>query len=216
VEPEPVSLSASEVERAGGAPAGPGLVRSELVPPTPDTESGLVLAQMQREQQAPAVAEPQPRTYTVAANDSLRKIARKVYGPENEKEYQRIFEANRNVLGDRAVIHPGQVLVIPPLDGPGSLARVAAADSTGPDSRTRYVEMDMDQLGSRFGAEAAQGTPPPGRTYVVRKGDSLTGIARQMLNDGSRSAVVRIYNANREKLSSPNVLPVGVELQIPG
>ena len=89
-------------------------------------------------------------------------------------------------------------------------------DSTGPDSRTRYVEMDLDQLGRRFGTEATQRTAPSGRRYVVRKGDSLTGIARQMLNDGSRSAVMKIYNANREKLSSPNILPVGVELQIPG
>lgn len=57
---------------------------------------------------APAVA---PRTYTVAAGDSLSKIASKFYGDGNK--WKRIFEANRDTVKNPDLIHPGQVLKIP-------------------------------------------------------------------------------------------------------
>jgi nucleoid-associated protein YgaU len=52
-----------------------------------------------------------PRTYTVAAGDSLSKIAKKLYGDANK--WKRIFEANRDILKNPDLIHPGQVLKIP-------------------------------------------------------------------------------------------------------
>ena len=57
---------------------------------------------------APAAA---PRTYTVAAGDSLSKIAKKFYGDGNK--WKRIFEANRDTVKNPDLIHPGQVLKIP-------------------------------------------------------------------------------------------------------
>jgi len=51
--------------------------------------------------------------------------------------------------------------------------------------------------------------------YVVRKGDTLRQIARQTLQDDSRQAVLRIYNANRGKLANPDSLEIGQELRIP-
>jgi len=51
------------------------------------------------------------RTYTVAAGDSLSKIAKNFYG--NANQYMKIFEANRDKLSDPDKIKPGQVLVIP-------------------------------------------------------------------------------------------------------
>jgi nucleoid-associated protein YgaU len=56
-------------------------------------------------------APPAPRTYTVAAGDSLSKIAKKLYGDANQ--WNRIFEANRDILKNPDLIHPGQVLKIP-------------------------------------------------------------------------------------------------------
>jgi nucleoid-associated protein YgaU len=49
--------------------------------------------------------------WEVKAGDSLSKIAKSAY--DNTNEYMRIFEANRNILTDPNVIHPGQKLVIP-------------------------------------------------------------------------------------------------------
>ena len=49
--------------------------------------------------------------WEVKAGDSLSKIAKSAY--DNAGEYMRIFEANKNILTDPNVIHPGQKLVIP-------------------------------------------------------------------------------------------------------
>jgi nucleoid-associated protein YgaU len=54
---------------------------------------------------------PQQQVYTVAAGDSLSKIAKQFYG--NANEYMKIFNANRDKLNDPNAIKPGQQLVIP-------------------------------------------------------------------------------------------------------
>jgi nucleoid-associated protein YgaU len=52
------------------------------------------------------------KVYVVVAGDSLSKIARREYG--NAKEWNRIFEANKDILKDPDKIYPGQKLKIPP------------------------------------------------------------------------------------------------------
>lgn len=52
------------------------------------------------------------RTYTVVSGDSLSKIARQFYGSANR--WPEIFDANRDQLSNPDLIHPGQVLRIPP------------------------------------------------------------------------------------------------------
>jgi len=54
---------------------------------------------------------PTQQTYTVAAGDSLSKIAKHFYG--NASEYMKIYEANRDKLNDPNAIKVGQQLVIP-------------------------------------------------------------------------------------------------------
>lgn len=51
------------------------------------------------------------RTYTVKPGDTLSAIAKEHLGDANK--YQKIFEANRDVLSDPDRIKPGQVLKIP-------------------------------------------------------------------------------------------------------
>lgn len=51
--------------------------------------------------------------HTVTSGESLSKIAKHYYG--NAMKYNAIFEANRNLLSNPDVIHPGQELVIPHL-----------------------------------------------------------------------------------------------------
>jgi nucleoid-associated protein YgaU len=58
----------------------------------------------------PSIA-PKQQVYTVAAGDSLSKIAKQFYG--NANEYMKIFEANRDKLNDPNTIKIGQQLVIP-------------------------------------------------------------------------------------------------------
>ena len=55
---------------------------------------------------------PAPSSYVVKSGDSLSKIARRIYG--DAKRWTRIYEANRQLIGDNPdLIHPGQNLVIP-------------------------------------------------------------------------------------------------------
>lgn len=65
---------------------------------------------------AGAEATPAAQTYTVAKGDSLSKIAKQVYGSANR--WHAIFNANRDQLDDPDKIFPGQVLKLPPGDGP--------------------------------------------------------------------------------------------------
>jgi hypothetical protein len=51
------------------------------------------------------------------------------------------------------------------------------------------------------------------RTHVVVDGDSLERLAGRYLDDSSRAN--EIYEANRELLASPDLLPIGAELVIP-
>jgi LysM repeat protein len=49
--------------------------------------------------------------WEVRSGDSLSKIAKTVY--DDGKKYMKIFDANKSVLKDPNVIHPGQKLTIP-------------------------------------------------------------------------------------------------------
>ncbi|NNE65212.1 MAG: LysM peptidoglycan-binding domain-containing protein [Pyrinomonadaceae bacterium] len=58
-----------------------------------------------------------------------------------------------------------------------------------------------------------QRTDGPSRTYVVQPGDTLGRISFKFY--GTTSRYMDIYNANRDKLSSPSSIKVGQELVIP-
>ena len=49
--------------------------------------------------------------YTIQSGDTLSKIAKEKYGDPNA--YNKIFEANREVIGDPDKIYPGQQIRIP-------------------------------------------------------------------------------------------------------
>ena len=53
-----------------------------------------------------------PRMYTVVAGDSLSKIAKRVYG--DSSKWHAIFDANRDKIKNPDLIHPGEVLTLPP------------------------------------------------------------------------------------------------------
>jgi hypothetical protein len=58
--------------------------------------------------------------------------------------------------------------------------------------------------------------PPPGNQfdeYTIRYGDTLSGIADRML--GSPSRYTDIYNANKDRMASPDRLQVGAAIRIP-
>jgi len=58
-----------------------------------------------------ATAAPSSTYYTIESGDTLSKIAKEHYGDPNA--YNKIFEANREVIGDPDKIYPGQRIRIP-------------------------------------------------------------------------------------------------------
>jgi hypothetical protein len=56
-------------------------------------------------------------------------------------------------------------------------------------------------------------TPPPPRIYTVKPGDTLRSIAARFLGDERRWRI--IFQANRDKISNPDIIRPGMELVIP-
>lgn len=54
---------------------------------------------------------------------------------------------------------------------------------------------------------------PQQKSYTIKKGDCLWSIAKSVYGDGSR--YMDIYNANKDKISNPRLINVGVVLTIP-
>jgi LysM repeat protein len=80
--------------------------------PGPAVAAGAVVAPAPVQAPAPAAqASTGERIHVVAAGESLSAIAKKYYG--NANEYMKIFDANKDILKNPDVIHPGQKLRIP-------------------------------------------------------------------------------------------------------
>jgi nucleoid-associated protein YgaU len=63
------------------------------------------------------------------------------------------------------------------------------------------------------GAGDGPATAPPAQIHKVADGDTLRALAHRYLGNADRSG--EIYEANRDVLPNPEVLPIGVELKIP-
>ena len=79
------------------------------------------------------------------------------------------------------------------------------AIKTIPDWRNEVVA-DIKVTGG--GAAAA-----PAKTYTVKSGDTLSKIAKQHLGDAN--AYMKIFEANRDQLSNPDLIKPGQVLKIP-
>ena len=62
-------------------------------------------------------------------------------------------------------------------------------------------------------AAAVGGAPTGGQTYTVKSGDTLSKISQQFY--GSANEYMRIFYANRDKLSDPDKIQAGQQLIIP-
>lgn len=117
----------------------------------------------------------------------------------------------------------GQELTIPPLNsddgarGDRSASGTAGAVRAPGRSNGRYVAVSLGDLpGALSGIRRRPEPAALARTYVVRRGDNLTSIARRLMRDDSRAAVRRLFEANRSILPSRDRLQVGMELKVPG
>jgi nucleoid-associated protein YgaU len=70
------------------------------------------------------------------------------------------------------------------------------------------VQSSSSSVPDATGADAAQGGK-----YTVRKGDTLSAIAKREYGDAN--AWRRIYDANRDQLDNPDLIHPGQELTLP-
>jgi nucleoid-associated protein YgaU len=62
-------------------------------------------------------------------------------------------------------------------------------------------------------AGAAAGAAAAAKSYTVKPGDTLSGIAKAQLGDAN--AYMKIFEANRDQLSDPNKIKPGQVLRLP-
>jgi nucleoid-associated protein YgaU len=67
--------------------------------------------------------------------------------------------------------------------------------------------------GSSFAAAAPVGSPSEALRHKIVDGDTLTGLAERYL--GSSNRYLELYELNRDKLTSPDLLPIGAEIKVP-
>lgn len=70
------------------------------------------------------------------------------------------------------------------------------------------IVADIKVVGGGDGAAASGG-----KTYTVKPGDTLSGIAKSQLGDAN--AYTKIFEANRDQLSDPNLIKPGQVLKMP-
>lgn len=151
--------------------------------------------------------------YTIVASDTLIKIARKIYGEDNWRQYKKIYEANKDKLAsESANLTVGDKLIIP---APDIRPTVAPSESNRSDVR----RMSRDELVEymRGTGSAERGAPPAASrgSYTTQRGDSLSSVARKKLGNDKPETLKKLFEANRDKLSSPDQMKVGLALMIP-
>jgi nucleoid-associated protein YgaU len=155
-------------------------------------------------------------------------------GPQREPTLS--AASDRLVLRDRAA--PGEGLA-PPLSStkpvgtaegaPKSPQRLAAEELRGSSTIVAPVKPETrgdlprtpataDDADPHWGTSMNLGVPSgkvaaKPRRHKIADGDTLAGLAERYL--GSRDRYLEIFEANRDVLSSPELLPIGVTLKIP-
>ncbi|MGH9756050.1 MAG: LysM peptidoglycan-binding domain-containing protein [Blastocatellia bacterium] len=81
------------------------------------------------------------------------------------------------------------------------------------DPTSSDITVDITVEAPQHRAAAAGGASTGGQSYTVKSGDTLSKISQQFY--GSGSEYMRIFYANRDKLSDPNKIQVGQQLIIP-
>lgn len=90
--------------------------------------------------------------------------------------------------------------------------QIKAADSSYGDL-TCDLTVDSSLPQPQAAAAAAAGSSSGARTYQVQPGDTLSKIAKEVY--GNANDYNRIFEANRDKLESPDKIRAGQELVIP-
>lgn len=123
--------------------------------------------------------------HTIRKSDSLPSLAMKYYGTTDKEYINRIREKNPALK--YGGFKEGVKLIIPPTDE--MIANASQSVAT------------------------VESTPNTEQYYTVQSGDTLSRIAKKIYRNQGRWRA--IYQANRDTMSSPNQLRIGMKLRLP-
>lgn len=167
---------------------------------------------------APVASE---RWHSVANGESLYSIAARYYGHGNH--WKKLAEANKDRIkndqvrvGVRLRVPDNRSLGLPEVPsarGSGRNAQTPRSASGGTPARTPTPVPNRDQAGDKANAKPPASSTPgaSGRTYTVKKGDSLGTIAQRELGTMKRASEIVTLN----KLKNANAIYVGQTLRLP-
>ena len=115
---------------------------------------------------------------------------------------------------DRYRIRPGDTLFDIAVSRYGDSTYVQDILRKNPGLRPEALGVgDEIVLPPRRGESPGQPAEEPPRFYVVRRGETLIGIARRLYGDSAM--YVKIFEANRDQLRSPESVREGIRLRLP-
>lgn len=181
--------------------------RTAVPAPPPEPEPALPLVVVPpKPVEVTGVVPPKFTTYTVQRGDtSLEVIARKLLG------HARYAEAisRSNPLVPPTKLIPGRTVLKIPVDPENIQGRVVTVKTTD----------DQVPEGLRDSARPVP-TPGPGSSWpmqesvhTVKSGETLSSIAKQYYS--APNGYLKLYEANKDKLRSPDELKVGMQLRVP-
>lgn len=165
--------------------------RQTSVQPTAETAPTPIPGQIQTGETSSAMVS----RYTVAQGDYLWKIAKDHYGTG----YAWPQLAKVNNLTPPYILSPGQEINLPRVEDLDLPAFVAD-----------QITQDQPQVSPDTSTTQSPATPSQ---YTTAQGDNLWKIAQDHYGDGY--AWTRIWQANRDIISDPNLLLVGQQLTLP-
>ena len=77
----------------------------------------------------------------------------------------------------------------------------------------KRVNPRMDDITAEFPVDTSMPQTASAKMYTVKPGDTLSKISKQFY--GSATDYMRIFEANKDKLTDPDKIQVGQELKIP-
>lgn len=191
------ALRGTAMDPAGGPVGGPAVVPVREAPAV--TPQPVAKAEPAPERR-PAVVAPRFIRHVIQSGETFETLAERYYG----KRELHVAISKANPMVDPTRLKPGREVLVPedpaniqgkPAEEPGVVPRVVtgAEPTTTPGAGASGVSAEEE--------------------YTVEAGDSLAKIAKKKF--GNESFADAIFEANKDRLSSPEKIKVGQKLRMP-
>ncbi len=157
-------------------------------------------------------------TYVIRDGDDLASIAARFYGHPGAAAS--LWEANRDRIASPDLLPIGAEIRLPPpwtVQGTPTAGRTGGRAIEPPPTAVTPRHVDAMPVSAPWldGRPTPPAASPPAHAATVRvaPGDTLETLAERFYGD--RRAAGRIWEANRDRLRSPELVVTGMELRLP-